>query len=147
MSCISCSHPFEEDEGRFHYSDGSLCRNCKINIKSIKVVPKKITTSLQEYVNLMSTENQNIGKYNINGELLLEYVHAVDLFQFTTAIEMGPLDMYIIQNGMDRKKKALLKILQSINLPNIFVANNSESIKFIEDLDKWIENILLPQAA
>ncbi len=140
MSCYNCQHEFEENEGRYCHSDGMLCNTCEKNIKEIKLESNK--TLFEKDVKISFLENQELGKYTINGELLSKYASTINHLKFFTTIAIGKPDMFIVDNIISKKELILRDLFVNANVSYDSMGIDSDAREFLELLHEWTEDTI-----
>ena len=140
MSCKVCTHEFKEDEGRFNHSDGMLCQKCEKNIEKLNLVQNQ--TLFKKHSRILFSENEELGKYRINGELLSKYANATNHLKFFTTIAIGKPDMFIVNNIIRKKELILRDLFENANLPFDSTGSNSNARKFLELVNEWADGAL-----
>lgn len=140
MSCINCQHEFKENEGRFSHSDGMLCKVCESNIKNLNLIHNETLFEKDSHISFL--ENEELGKYTINGELLSKYATVNNHLKFFTTIAIGQPDMHIINNIIRKKELILRDLFANANLSYDLMGADSESNKFLELINEWIEGTI-----
>ena len=140
MSCFNCQHEFKENEGRYSHSDGMLCKKCEENIEKLNLVPNE--TLFEKGTNISFLENQELGKYTVDGKLLAKYVSATNYLKFFTTITIGKPDMFIIDNIIRQKELIKKELFTNVNLPYNLTGVDSNAKKFLELINEWTEGTI-----
>ncbi len=140
MSCSVCKHEFKENEGRYNHSDGILCQKCEENIDKLNLVQNQ--TLFEKNTPFLFSENEEVGKYRVNGELLSKYASAINHLKFFTTIAIGKPDMDIINNIISKKESILRDLFASANLPFDLTGSDLQARKFLELLNEWTDGII-----
>ena len=136
MNCFNCKHAFIENEGRYNHSDGMLCEKCEKNIGEIKLVTDE--SLFQNKSKFSILENEQLGKYSVDGELLAKYASAIRYLKFFTAIAIGKPDIFIINNIIREKELVLKELFANVNLSYDSAGMDSTEQKFLELVNDWV---------
>ena len=140
MSCFNCQHEFKENEGRYCHSDGMLCKKCEANIEKLNLVPDE--TLFEKNSPVLFLENEELGKYTIDGDLLQTYTNLIENLKFFTTITIGKPDMNIICNIMRKKELLLKELFANANLSYTLMGTDPNAKKFLELINEWTEGTI-----
>lgn len=140
MNCFNCTHEFKENEGRYNHSDGILCVKCEKNIGEIKLVTDE--SLFQNNSKFSFLENEQLGKYSVNGELLAKYASVTSDLKFFTTITIGHPDIFIVNNIIRGKELILKELFANVNLPYNLTGVDSNAREFLKLLDEWIRGTI-----
>jgi hypothetical protein len=140
MSCICCTHEFKENEGRFNHSDGMLCEECENNIDKLNLESNQTLFDKDSHISF--SENEELGTYTVNGELLSKYANVTNHLKFFTTIALGKPDIFVINNILRKKELILRDLFVNVNLPFDLSGSDLEAHKFIELINEWAEGAL-----